>query len=348
VLDRPARPWPAFGLAVLLILIGSFAWRAALALWGPASSSLEPSYLPALEVARDRYPFDAAPLEVMERVRPSVAILGDSMALRVDSDRLATRLSQPVLSFMRYGTGSASWYLRLKNYIVASSVHPRWVLVFFRDTQLTDPLFRATGADRYLLDPEARESEPELNTVMQAQTRNPWFKAQIAIDQLFAASRARDWGEPALRRSVARALVAGDPDGLIAEVNGVFDRSNFRALFGADLAEAEAESLAFNRRVRGSVLPLMLDLAQQHELRLCFVRVLRRPVHGHAAAESAPLRAYVRDLRAYLTGRGAYLLDDRDEPRFATLAYDDGDHVLDEDIPKYTDLFAERLKGLGP
>jgi hypothetical protein len=114
------------------------------------------------------------------------------------------------------------------------------------------------------------------------------------------------------------------------------------------VAAAAPESLAFNQRAPRSVLPLMLDLARQHDVRLCFVRVLRRPVHGHAAAESAALRAYVRDLRAYLTGRGAYFLDDRDEPRFATLAYDDGDHVLEEDIPKYTELFAQRLKGLGP
>jgi len=341
---RPARPWPSFVLAVSIIALTSFAWRGALTLWGPATSDLKPSYLPALEVARDRYPFDPAPIAVTRRVQPAIAILGDSMALRVDADVLSSELGQPVLSFMRYGTGSSSWYLRLKNYIVASGVRPRWVIVFFRETQLTDPLFRASGADRYMLDPEAGDSEPELNAVMQAQTRNPWFRAQMTVDTTFRASRTRDWIEPALSRSIARIVAPGRPDEFIGELNGVFNRSNFRPLEGADLAEAETEALDFPARVGISVLPLMLDLARANGMRLCFVRVLRRPIHGHVQRESEALRQYVSDLRAYLAGHGAAYLDDRDDPELARLAYDDGDHVLEEDIPKYTRMFARRLK----
>lgn len=345
---RPTRPWPAFVLAVSLIAAGSFTWRGALALWGPATSDLKPSYLPALEVARDRYPFDPAPIEVTRRVQPAVAILGDSMALRVDADVLASELGQPVLSYMRYGTGSSSWYLRLKNYIVASGVRPRWVVVFFRDTQLTDPLFRASGADRYMLDPEAVDFEPELNAVMQAQTRNPWFRAQMAIDRTYRASRTRDWIEPALSRSIARIVAPDRPDDFIGDLNNAFNRSNFRSLEGGDLAESEAEALDFPRRAAISVLPPMLELARANGIRLCFVRVLRRPVRSHVQRESEALRRYVADLRAYLGARGAAYLDDRDEPELARLAYDDGDHVLEEDIPKYTRIFARRLKGLEP
>jgi hypothetical protein len=38
------------------------------------------------------------------------------------------------------------------------------------------------------------------------------------------------------------------------------------------------------------------------------------------------------------------LFDDRDDPDFATIAYDDGDHIARTDRARYTELFWERLQ----
>ena len=43
--------------------------------------------------------------------------------------------------------------------------------------------------------------------------------------------------------------------------------------------------------------------------------------------------------------RGASLLDDRDVPELWRLGYDDGDHILDPERPRYTRIFFERLTG---
>ncbi|MEO8484692.1 MAG: hypothetical protein ABI634_20990, partial [Acidobacteriota bacterium] len=78
------RPGAAiFALTMVAIAISPFLWRVALATWGPRSTDLKPSNLPALESARDRYPFDPGPIDELRAVRPGTVILGDSMALRI-------------------------------------------------------------------------------------------------------------------------------------------------------------------------------------------------------------------------------------------------------------------------
>jgi hypothetical protein len=81
-------------------------------------------------------------------------------------------------------------------------------------------------------------------------------------------------------------------------------------------------------------------------MRLLFVRVLRRTVDGQPRPESEAMRQYVADMRAWLAERGAVLVDDRDDPAFATIRYDDGDHIARVDRERYTELFWERLKRL--
>ena len=54
-----------------------------------------------------------------------------------------------------------------------------------------------------------------------------------------------------------------------------------------------------------SVLPLMLRDAARAGLKLCLVRVQRRPIDGRPPQQSAALRQYVADLRAYVESRMA-------------------------------------------
>ena len=49
------------------------------------------------------------------------------------------------------GAASAAWYLLLKNYVVASGIHPRLVCIFFRERMLTDATFRTTPTYRRFL-----------------------------------------------------------------------------------------------------------------------------------------------------------------------------------------------------
>lgn len=331
---------------MLAIVVSPLLWRVALVMWGPRATDLKPSNLPALESARARYPFDPAPIAELQAARPGTVILGDSMALRIDPDRLAQLSGRPAVPLIRLATGAAHWYLLLKNYVVASGIAPDRIVVFFRDTQLTDPLWRLIGKDRFSTDRYALDREDELNAVVAAHVRNPWFRLHGWIDRAYAVERTRDWVEPAMTASIAHRVAPDQShDDFVGAMNGMFGLDRLRAFEAADMGEADEASLDFASRVSISTLPLMLELARAHGLHLTFVRVLRRPTNGEPPRESPRMHRYVVDLRSYVEARGATLLDDREVPELWRLAYDDGDHILDPERPRYTDIFFERITG---
>ena len=154
------------GVALLTPLV----WHGVLATLGPPDTA-PPSYLPALERTRERKPFDDGVVEGLRRMDPGFVIIGDSMAGRVEFRHLGHLTHEAIAPVLRNATGSGYWYLAFKNYVVASGVHPKWTLVFFRDTNLTDPMFRLAEPNRNGLDEAARDIEPELNESSRRGTR---------------------------------------------------------------------------------------------------------------------------------------------------------------------------------
>jgi hypothetical protein len=323
------------------------AWRVVDAAWGPAPDDLPPSYLPSLEARRARIPFDAGHIDGLQRMQPGFVVIGDSMGGRIQPERLTQLSDEFVAPLLRNATGSAFWYLAFKNYVVQSGIQPRYVVVFFRDTNLTDPLWRGTGFYRETLDYAAMDAEPALDAVMAARSTGPWHQAHRLAAEIYGTDRARDSLEPALTRWLAR-VVAGSSNRtrLLEDANARFALEGLRPIPEADMAAVADREADFDAHVESSVLPLFLDLAREHHLHLVFVRVLRRTEDGRVRAESPALTAYVRDLREYVEAGGATFFDDRDDPEMATIRYDDGDHIAREDRVRYTEYFWARLQRL--
>jgi hypothetical protein len=351
----PSRPHLfAFAGVCLAMLTAPLIWHVARVGWA-AQESAPPSYLPALELARERAPFRREPIDDLRTMRPGYVIVGDSMAGRLDVARLTSLTRQNVAPILQNATGSAHWYLVLKNYVVASGIRPKWVLVFFRDTNLTDPLFRLGGEYRGVLDQVALDREDELNAVISARTQGGWFRAHTLttdrwsrvhtlIDRMYGVERSRVWVEPAMTAWLARVAVGRQRRrAFLADVNTMFELDRLRPLASADIGAPEDRDLDFRSNVTSSTLPLFLQLAKQHGLNLCFVRVLRRPQNGRPPDEPAALTQYVRDLREYIEARDAVFMDDRDDPEMARIAYADGDHIARAETGHYTELFLARL-----
>ena len=129
------------------MLLTPLAWHGILAAFGPADTA-PPSYLPALERSRERKPFDEGVVSGLKSMDSGIVIIGDSMAGRVEFRHLGDVTHEIVAPLIQNATGSAYWYLAFKNYVVASGVQPKWILVFFRDTNLTDPMFRLAEPNR--------------------------------------------------------------------------------------------------------------------------------------------------------------------------------------------------------
>jgi hypothetical protein len=334
----------ALALATTIFAV-PLVWRVLVQAWGPRDATR--SYLPAVEAARPRLPFRSLPIEELRYLKPGYIILGDSMAGRIHRDRLAHLTNDAVAPMQQVATGSARWYLIFKNYIVFSGVRPKYVVVYFRDTNLTDPTWRLLGDQREGTDEVALQDEPELNAAVAARLAGPWYRAHQIVDDVYAVSRTRSWLQPKLTFWPARVL-AGTRGGhdLERDVNAMFGLERLRPIPQSDMAAAEDREADFDRWIDASILPAWLALAREHDLRLLFVRVQRRTLDGKPRPESAALVEYVDALREYVTARGALFIDERDYPAISALPYHDGDHLAPEARPEYTAIFHEMLKSL--
>jgi hypothetical protein len=198
----------ASGLACLVVslLIVPFVIRVANAERG--QRRLPPTYLPALEEPRERGSFDASRIPDLVRVNPGYVFIGDSMTgTRIDEGRLGALAGRPVITLLQAGSGSAFWYLALKNWVIASGVRPRAVFVLFRDTNLTDGLFRLDQTFRWSVDKVALDREDELNAVIAARVSTPSRRLELAVEHAYQSDRARQWIEPAFVGWPARVLI---------------------------------------------------------------------------------------------------------------------------------------------
>ena len=310
---------------------------------------LVPTYLPALEGPRERLPFAANRVEELAYLKPGSVIIGDSMAgSRIDDRRLGALSGRPAATLLQPGSGSAFWYLALKNWVIGSRIHPQVVFVFFRDTNLTDVLFRLDEQFRWSLDQVARDREDELNNVVATRTGTPTRRLGAAVERVYEGTRAREWVEPALMAWPARVLIPSrrHREAFVAGMNDRFGLEHQRPFEAADVQMSDEDGADFGRFVDRSVLPLMLRDARAANLTLCLVRVQRRPVDGLPPAQSNALRRYVRDLQLYVESHGGRFHDDTGDPELTIDMYGDGDHLAPEARARYTDIFFNRLRRL--
>lgn len=335
-------------LAILTIVAAvPLAGRLLFEACGPVAADARPSYLPSLEAVRARAPFDPIPRDDLAKDQPRVVVIGDSMAGRIDEVRLGELVGRYVAPLRMNATGPAYWYLMLKNYVVASGARPDWVVIFFRDTNLTDVLFRLDGPYRAGLDVVAGDAEPELDRVVARRAGGVWAGIYRTIEATYHLKAVRGWIEPALNRGPARLVAAPGREGVLLDrVNQAFALDRLRSVAQADLAAADDRDADFGRFVDASVLPLMIEAARGANLRLCFVRVMRRPVNGQLPPVSPILARYMGDLRRYVEAQGAFFVDDHDDPWLATLPYADGDHISRDARVPYTDRFWPKLEAL--
>ena len=306
-------------------------------------------YLPSLELRRRHGEFQHSAIEDLRYGKPTWVFIGDSMmGTRIDPiqlGELSTTHDELVSFLYNAATGPAWWYLAFKNHLVASGVKPRVVFVFFRDTNLTDTLFRLESLYGYALDEVAQPAEPELDALVAARRIGLWARVHTLAVRAYEHDTATGWLEPAVRRWFVNWRYP-DPSARTRFdrlLNERFDLANLRADVAADFSGAN-EAADFARDLPTSVLPLMVGLAKEHGIQLCFVRVQRRPTGSEPPEQSPNLQRYVGDLKAWLTANGVLFHDDWGDPEQPESIYADGDHIRDR--RHYTALFRRRLDPL--
>lgn len=287
-------------------------------------------------------PFDTQPLKSLRKLKPRVVLIGNSMlGSRIHPGEIAAVSHKRVALLRADGSASARFYAMMKNYVVASKTHPGWVVVFFRDDELTRPKLRTDGRYRVLLEKAMHESDREIVDILQDRD-TPFDFFRIGLESISPAFIGNSNSQLALetkfnslffRRSKFR-----DPRKAFKELG----RSHyFRKDIAVPSLDAPDLRRPFSDVVQRSFLPLMLDLAQNNQFRVLFFRVKRRA--DFKPQRDPRLTTYVQDLRRYVESRNAVLFDESSDPRITEELYGDGDHLSPLAQSFYTKYFWERL-----
>ena len=330
-------------LAAAGLLLIPLGLRAANRLY--AAPDLKPSYLPAIEGPRDRVPFEADRIPALAGMNPTWVVIGDSMAGSRIDPALLTRLTGGQTAPLLYaGSGPAWWYLALKNWVIPSGIRPRAVVVFFRDTNLTNVMFRIDAT--WSLDTAALDREDDLNAVVARRRGTAFYQVRDRVDRVYQASQARRWLEPAVNEWPARAMFPfrRQRGAFLDQLNERFGLAHLRPMDAADMQATEDREADFDAFAADSTLPLMLRDARAAGLPLLLVRVQRRPLNGRPPEQSAALRRYVSRLHAYVESQGGVFMDDTGDPAQTLDLYEDGDHLSRDGRRRYTEMFAVRLR----
>ena len=293
--------------------------------------------------------FDTSPREKLAQKKPGVVLLGDSM--------LETRIDEGVLrqiagikfEKMPYpGSGSASWWLILKNYIVPQSDPPRTIVIFFRNMQLTLADYHTQGRFRPRLEALMSDSgEPFLEGILRSTRKEETGRLLSLGQRLYPLQKHQlEWQEKIYARALILSTVAGDRSAVRKQSDRLFSTRGLRADAGA-YAEGDDNMTGLapaghdlRTMLPGSLLPALLDLARQKRIQLVFFRVKRKPRDdGTPYLDSSNLQAYMAALKDHLETAGATFIDETTDPEIGRDFYGGDDHLREERMADYTRLF---------
>ena|SRR5450631_3410222 len=307
---------------------------------------------PALirSTAQGKLNFDPQMLADFNAVSPDYVFIGNSMLQsRIDQRVMAARLGERCCYILWTGGAESAWtHQALKNIALQAQHRPKRVFIFFRDTFLTQPTYRATDRYWWKIEHVSHANEPEL---VRAMTLSRTWQEQLEyqLGELYPVQRARDRTAAAISWLAGELVTPGrvhfgQPAG--EKYDALFDLDKLRSIETDDTAfkEEDLSQFDFDARVGASLLPSMIRLAKNAGVDLVFVRVQRRPTPSGPPVQSPELQAYMQEMRAYLAQSGTQLYDFTGDPELTLDHYLDGDHIRPEWKAQSTELFLRRLK----
>lgn len=297
--------------------------------------------------------FDAGPTERLAKSRPEGVLLGDSMlASRIDAAVLGRAAGAPWEVLAYPGSGSASWFLALKNHVAVQTQPPRWAVVFFRDRQLTLPAYSTEGRSRPRLEALMRGPEPLLDEVLAAAAPRKTNWMERFANAAYPLQKHRlEWQEKVRGTALAIAARGGPVEPVALDALHTFDVTRLRTDIGAFADNDQNVSFAldpeghdFTAAVGKSLLPPIVGVARTRGIRLLFYRVKHRPpAEGATVPDSPGLQAYLRDLREWLAKAGALFIDEKDDAAIGLSYYGGDDHVREPMMAPYTEHFWSKI-----
>jgi len=284
--------------------------------------------------------------------KPEVVVFGDSVVLfGVDQNLLTQELGVESYVMALPGSTSAAWYLMLKNIILEADVVPKYAVLPFRDTILTLPTYRTTGYYFEIVDNFAQTHEPVVTQLAYVNALSPSEKIAEQYLPLYSARwKIRDGLDSRLRYAAPTAFDCATPcvddalDLIFGKQQGVDVTALNNAVDDSQKILYNAEAYDFENQVQKSFLPYMIQLAQENNITLVFVRT-KTLTYPEYKTEPVGLREYGQSLDKYLSKQDNIVYmdlghDQRPEAKY----YADPIHLNAEGKRIFTQILAEQLK----
>jgi len=309
--------------------------------------------LPALicHLIPARRKFDPKPIARLQHRQPEVVMIGDSVLGGAIDPALFARETglRDVEMLWNGGAASAAWYLLLKNYVVASEIHPRFVCIFFRERMLTNATFRTTATYRHFLESISHDKEPVYRAIVEGDVEERGVLGRV-VEWLYPLNNRRHVQAEKISRLAFRIASGSTEIGpLRRQVNKTFDVARLRAEIMNESAEITGEKPEnFDPDPKRNFLPHIVAMAKDAGIPLCFVREKRYPLPDGSTPQTEDIRRYTADLRHWIESQGCLFVDLTNNPRPDQTMYTKpgDDHIREEAKPESTKIYAEELRPL--
>ena len=281
---------------------------------------------------------------------PELAIIGNSMVSQRMDLKVLRRDCRPLqlATLAVGGSESLHWYFAFKNIFAASTPPPKLVCLVFRDFDFTEVAADISGPQLQRIRAVMRPDDAPLLTTVLAKGQTLGWKRWIH-DHLIAPNRLADRHNTNAADLVG-ALSGSDGDRVVEQANVLFSPVNLRS-DALDAGGQRNESLAsreldFTTDDADSLLGKFLAIARQHQIKLVFYRVKRRPDHpdGVTRVQRTDMRKYMQAFAHWAEANGCGFIDETDDTSITESQFQDGDHLAEEHHIANAKRFLARLK----
>jgi len=313
-------------------------------------SLLFPLFILAPIRGEEIFHFNSRPLKRVEALKPDTMLIGNSMLqTRIDLGTLKKLSPHRFYAWADGGSAAARWYLAFKNYVAAAKRKPKSVVIFFRDTELTNTSFRTNGKYRPLMLKMMKGPEPVLKQALLSS--RTW--REIVWDGIHTIYPPAAWGSYVsedLAYDNVQKLVIPSEKKRSSFRRSLLERFRLEALrndLGGDLNDSGIDELkasvaALEVSIEQSLLPDMLRIANENNIRLIFFRVERLSTRDRADPGQL---LFLDLLQNYIERNGGVYMSEKDAlGALPNDWYADGDHIRRTKKKDYTRLFYRKLE----
>jgi hypothetical protein len=290
-------------------------------------------------------------LKDMNELQPDLVLLGDStLRWGIDGTRITEATGLKVEKIGIQGSASALWYLLIKNSIVQADHKPQAVVIFFRDTMLTDPGYRVTGEYFYKIDEYGTDGDENLIKKAFVLPRNWLDRLLLKYLPVYAERFSiQDWINQWMQPVFAEAINNCDyscTEYAKAEAFA-FGRLNPQVYYrDVDTAEAQLytiDKMLFDRQYKRSFLPDIIRLCKRNGVKLILVG-LQTSRYQSARDEPIMLQYYFSRLEKTLKDSGVDYIKWNYDNGITGVDYRDSIHLNESGREKFTQIFISEIE----